>query len=37
MDLHDGLAWGFFLRFNRRDLSKQGIAKGGFAMPVCSL
>ncbi|MSR65294.1 MAG: sialate O-acetylesterase [Verrucomicrobiae bacterium] len=37
MDLHDGLAWGFFLRFDRRGLSKARIASGKYAVPVCSL
>ena len=37
MDLHGGLAWGFFLRFNRRDITKAQLAGGGFTLPVCSL
>jgi hypothetical protein len=37
MDLREGLAWGFFLRFHRRDLTKAQVAKGNFAVPVCSL
>jgi hypothetical protein len=37
MDLNGGLAWGFFMRFNRTDLSKARIASGKFDLPVCSL
>lgn len=37
MDLHGGLAWGFFLRFDRRGLSRAQVAKEDVAMPVCSL
>lgn len=37
MDLNDGCAWGFFLRFNRADLSRKRIDSGKFALPVCTL
>lgn len=34
MDLADGAAWGFFLRFERLGLSKTQIASGNFLIPV---
>lgn len=37
MDLNQGLAWGFFLRFERIDLTEERIEQGGYAMPVCAL
>jgi sialate O-acetylesterase len=37
MDLHGGLAWGFFLRFDRRGLSRKRLLSGKYAVPVCSL
>jgi hypothetical protein len=36
MDLNSGNAWGFFLRFARRDVTKDQIASGDFAKPVYS-
>ena len=35
MDLNGGRAWGFFLRFKRRDISKARIATRDFAVPEC--
>lgn len=37
MDLNDGCAWGFFLRFNRTDLGRKRIESGKFTLPSCSL
>ncbi len=34
MDLNTGQAWGFFLRFIRRDLTRAQILSGKFARPV---
>ena len=34
MDLNQGQAWGFFLRFIREDLSRAQILSGKFARPV---
>jgi len=36
MDLNKGCAWGFFLRFNRTDVTKARLAEGDCALPVCS-
>jgi hypothetical protein len=36
MDLNGGLAWGFFLRFERLGLSKQQLKERSFAMPSFS-
>ncbi|MFA7334757.1 MAG: sialate O-acetylesterase [Kiritimatiellia bacterium] len=37
MDLNDGLAWGFFLRFKRRDVTRAQLVSGDFAKPVYSV
>lgn len=34
MDLNGGRAWGFFLRFRRRDVSRKQILGGDYAVPV---
>lgn len=34
MDLNNGSAWGFFLRFARRDISRAQVESGDFAKPV---
>jgi sialate O-acetylesterase len=34
MDLNGGRAWGFFLRFGRKDVTKEQIKSGLFAKPV---
>lgn len=36
MDLNGGRAWGFFLRFDRPGVSPVRIARGNYAVPVCS-
>ena len=37
MDLNDGRAWGFFLRFVRRDVSKTRLLSGDYAKPSYGL
>jgi sialate O-acetylesterase len=37
MDLNGGVAWGFFLRLRRTDLSAAEIRKGGFGRPAYSV
>lgn len=37
MDLNDGHAWGFYLRFDRRDVSRLRRVRGDYAVPVCCL
>jgi len=37
MDLNNGLAWGFFMRFDRRDVTRIRGAVKPCALPVCSL
>jgi sialate O-acetylesterase len=34
MDLNGGLAWGFFLRFERRGLTKQQLKEKNYGMPA---
>lgn len=34
MDLNEGRAWGFFLRFARKDVTAKQIASGDFVKPV---
>ena len=34
MDLNKGLAWGFFLRLARLDLTREQIETGNFTKPV---
>jgi hypothetical protein len=34
MDLNEGLAWGFFLRLARKDVTKEQALTGGFAKPA---
>ena len=36
MDLNDGIAWGFFLRFKRLDVTRARIATGEYSQPVYS-
>jgi len=37
MDLNGGLAWGFFLRFKRRDITRAELTSGNYAKPVYSV
>jgi sialate O-acetylesterase len=37
IDLNDGNAWGFYLRFSRRDVSRARILNGDYAVPKCVL
>lgn len=37
MDLNEGAAWGFFLRFRRCDLPAAQLRKGAYARPVYSV
>jgi len=37
MDLSNGLAWGFYLRFARKDLTKEQIRSGEFVKPAYSV
>jgi hypothetical protein len=37
MDLNEGLAWGFFLRFDRSGIRKKQLLSGKYEVPVCSL
>ena len=36
MDLNGGIAWGFFLRFKRRDVTRAQLTSGNYATPVYS-
>jgi sialate O-acetylesterase len=36
MDLNNGLAWGFFLRMARRDVTKAQVQSGDYTKPVFS-
>jgi hypothetical protein len=37
MDINGGLAWGFYLRFRRVDLTAAQVKKGGYALPGYSV
>lgn len=37
MDLNEGRAWGFYLRFSRRDVGRNRIINRAYAVPVCCL
>ncbi len=37
MDLNHGLAWGFFMRFNRCGIPRAKLAARDYAVPMCTL
>ena len=37
MDINNGLAWGFYLRFRRMDLTPEQVKAGGYAVPSYSV